>query len=100
MQIILPGHDQANPILANHIEKRDFQKAQMTTDYRSDNLFDEQHPVVQWLKQSVQRAVVDYAQHLGIDYSLDFTIQAWANINCTGNYHNLHNQPHAWLSGS
>lgn len=65
MEITLPGHDQANPILADHIEKRDIQKAQMTTDYLSDNLFDEQHPVIQWLKQSVQRAVVDYAQNLG-----------------------------------
>ena len=57
MEIMLPGHDQANPILIDHIETLDRQKAQMTTDYRSENLFDEQHPVVQWLKQSVQRAV-------------------------------------------
>ena len=97
MEITLPGHDQANPILADHIEKLDIERSQMTTDYRSDNLFDEQHPVVQWLKQSVQRAVVDYAQYLGIDYSLDFAIQAWANVNRMGDYHNLHNHPHAWL---
>ena len=100
MEIMLPGHDQANPILVDHIETLDLQKAQMTTDYRSENLFDEQHPVVQWLKQSVQRAVVDYAQHSGIDYSLDFAIQAWANINRMGDYHNLHNHPHTWLSGT
>ena len=47
MEIALPGHDQANPILADHIEKRDIERSQMTTDYLSDNLFDEQHPVVQ-----------------------------------------------------
>ena len=100
MEIVLPGHDQANSILADHIEKLDIQRAQMTTDYLSDNLFDDQHPVVQWLSQSVQRAVLDYAQNLGIDYSLDFAVQAWANVNRMGDYHNLHNHPHAWLSGT
>ena len=100
MEIILPGHDQANSILADHIEKLDIQRAQMTTDYLGDNLFDDQHPVVQWLNQSVQRAVLDYSQNLGIDYSLDFAMQAWANVNRMGDYHNLHNHPHAWLSGT
>ena len=71
----------------------------MTTDYLSDNLFDDQHPVVQWLNQSVQRAVLDYAQNLGI-VDLDFAVQAWANVNRMGDYHNLHNHPHAWLSGT
>lgn len=72
----------------------------MTTDYLGDNLFDDQHPVVQWLNQSVKRAVLDYAQNLGIDYSLNFAVQAWANVNRMGDYHNLHNHPHAWLSGT
>ena len=31
MEIMLPGHDQANPILIDHIETLDRQKAQMTT---------------------------------------------------------------------
>ena len=48
MEIALPGHDQANPVLADHIESLDLQKAQMTTDYLTDNLFDEQHPAIQW----------------------------------------------------
>ena len=100
MEIALPGHDQANPVLADHIESLDLQKSQMTTDYLTDNLFDEQHPAIQWLKQSAQRAVADYAQNLGIDYGLDFAIQAWANVNRMGDYHNLHNHPHAWLSGT
>ena len=46
MEIILPGHDQANSILADHVEKLDIQRAQMTTDYLGDNLFDDQHPVI------------------------------------------------------
>lgn len=100
MEINLPGHEQANPILADHLENLDIERGQMTTNYLSDNIFDEQHPVIQWLKQSVQRAVLDYAGQLGIDYSVDFQIQGWGNVNRMGDYHNLHNHPHSWLSGT
>lgn len=53
MEIILPGHDQDASILAKHSEKLDIQGAQMTTDYLSNNLFDDQNPVVQLLTQPV-----------------------------------------------
>ena len=55
---------------------------------------------IQWLTPSVKRAVLDYTQNLGIDYSLDFAVQAWANVNRMGDYHSLHNHPHARLSGT
>ena len=35
-----------------------------------------------------------------IEYELDFSIQGWPNINRFGDYHNLHNHPHSWLSGT
>ncbi len=100
MEINLPGHDQANPVLAEYLEKIDVERAQMTTNYLSDNLFDKPHPILQWLKQSIERAVVDYSQHLGIDYSIDFKVQGWGNVNRLGDYHNLHNHPRSWLSGT
>lgn len=100
MEIALPGADQANPLLAQFLQELDQNAEQMTTDYLSNNLFDQGHPALMWLHQSCQRAVVDYASHLGIDYSIDFLIQGWANINRLGDYHNLHNHPHSWLSGT
>jgi uncharacterized protein (TIGR02466 family) len=100
MEITLPGSDQANMLLAQFLQDLDQQAEQMTTDYLSTNLFDQGHPALMWLHQSCQRAVVDYAAQLGIDYSLDFLIQGWANINRLGDYHNLHNHPHSWLSGT
>ena len=100
MEINLPGHDQANPILAEYLEKIDIERAQMTTNYLNENLFDEQHPIIQWLKQSIERAVVDYSEYLRIDYSIDFQVQGWGNVNRLGDYHNLHNHPRSWLSGT
>ena len=30
----------------------------------------------------------------------EFSLQAWPNVNFKGDYHNLHNHPHSWLSGT
>ncbi len=96
----LPGAERANPVLVKLLTELDEGKAEFTTDYLSGNLFDHEHPVIGWLKSCVNRAVVDYARAAGVDYELDFYLQAWGNVNRFGDYHNLHNHPHAWLSGT
>ncbi len=100
MSVELPGHEQANAMLSGLVLERNAQQAQMTTDYLSQNIFDDEHPALVWLRQCFDRAVLDYAREAGIDYPLDWTIQAWPNVNFKGDYHNLHNHPHAWLSGT
>lgn len=100
MRIRLPGAEQANPILAQLIEQMDAEHDQMTTDYLSGDLFAHPHPALGWLKSCVERAVLDYARGTGIDYPLDFRVQAWPNVNRFGDYHDLHNHPHSWLSGT
>jgi uncharacterized protein (TIGR02466 family) len=96
----LPGAEEANPHLAEHVLKLDAARADMTTDYLAGNLFDDKHPAVGWLKDCADRAVLDYAREAGIDYDLEWRVQAWANVNRFGDYHNLHNHPHSWLSGT
>lgn len=100
MRVTLPGADQANPILAQLVEQMDGERAQMTTDYLSGDLFSHPHPAFGWLKSCIDRAVVDYAKGTGVDYPIDFSIQAWPNVNRFGDYHDLHNHPHSWLSGT
>jgi len=96
----LPGAGDANPHLAEHLLKLDAARADMTADYLAGNLFDDKHPAVAWLKDCADRAVLDYARAAGIDYDLEWRNQAWANVNRFGDYHNLHNHPHSWLSGT
>lgn len=96
----LPGAERANPLLLELITGMDKERADLTTEYLAGNLFDHGHPVISWLQSCVQRAVLDYARASGVDYELDFRVQAWANVNRFGDYHNLHNHPHAWLSGT
>lgn len=100
MKVALPGAEQANPVLADLLERMDAERAQMTTDYLSGDLFDHPHPALGWLKSCIERGVVDYARGTGVDYPLDFRIQAWPNVNRFGDYHDLHNHPHSWASGT
>ena len=89
MSMRLPGSENANPILKEFILSLDDKKSDMTVDYTAYNFFDLDHPAVKWLQQCCNRAILDYATELGIDYSLEWTLQGWANINRLGDYHNL-----------
>lgn len=100
MRIALPGADQANPVISQLIEERDAAAAQMTTGYLEADLLADPHPALGWLKSCIERGVVDYAKGTGVDYPIDFNLQAWANVNRFGDYHDLHNHPHSWLSGT
>ena len=100
MRLRLPGAFEANPIIASHIEELDSAQSDMTADYLGGNLLASDHPAFGWLKNCFDRAVLDYARGTGVDYDLEWTIQAWPNVNRFGDYHNLHNHPHSWLSGT
>ena len=70
----------------------------MTKNYLDQNLLEDENPAVLWLRQYFDKAALDYVQELDITTPLDWTLQAWPNMNFKGDYHNLHNYPHAWLS--
>ena len=96
----LPGAKEANALLVEMIEDLDTSREDMTTDYLSGNFFDIHHPAVTWLRDCVNVSARQYARNAGIDYEMDWHVQAWPNVNRFGDYHNLHNHPHSWLSGT
>ena len=100
MPFNLPGNDQANHILSELVLEKNANLENMTVEYISNNIFNLDHPGIKWLKQCCDRAVLDYAKKSGINYNLEWTLQGWANVNMRGDYHNLHNHPHSWLSGT
>lgn len=100
MRHVLPGAEQANPLIAKLVGDLDAQSADMTVDYLRADLLSHPHPAIGWLKSCIDRAVADYARAQGIDYPLAYSVQAWANVNRFGDYHNVHNHPHSWLSGT
>lgn len=100
MRMRLPGAEQANPVLVGLIEEMDAKATDMTTEYLETDFLALEHPAAAWLKSCFDRAVLDYARNAGIDYELEWRVQAWPNVNRFGDYHNLHNHPHSWLSGT
>ena len=100
LQRMLPGHEAANRALAALIEQLESENRDLTTDYLHDNLLTHEHPAIDWLRECINRTAVDYLQRQGLDYPVDWTLHGWANINRLGDYHDLHNHPHSYLSGT
>ena len=100
LQRSLPGHEAANQALAALIEKLESANRELTTDYLRDNLLTHEHPAIDWLRECINKTAVDYLQRQGLDYPVDWTLHGWANINRLGDYHDLHNHPHSYLSGT
>ena len=100
MAVTLPGHEAANSILSSLVMQRNAEQDQMTTNYINQNFFDSDHPAINWLLQCCHQAIAEYAQESGMAEMPEVDIQAWPNVNFRGDYHNLHNHPHSWLSGT
>lgn len=96
----IPTDPKINGMLEQELRRRDAQQADMTTRYLDDNLLASEDPALVWLRECINHAVIQYIKEAGIDYALNWQLQGWGNINRFGDYHNLHNHPHAWLSGT
>ncbi len=100
LQRKLPGAQDANAVLSRMILDLDAKASDMTTDYLGGNLLESGHPAVAWLRNCINKTAVDYLRRSGLDYEVRWSLQGWANVNRFGDYHDLHNHPHAYLSGT
>jgi uncharacterized protein (TIGR02466 family) len=96
----LPGHEAANEALLQLIEELETQNRDLTTDYRDSNILAREHPAAGWLKDCVNKTAIDYLRRVGIAYPVNWSLQGWANVNRIGDYHDPHNHPYAYLSGT
>ncbi len=96
----LPGSAQANQVLETLVLERESRNPQLTTAYADENLFALEHPALAWLRQCIHKTSTDYCRRAGMDYPIDWSLQGWANVNRLGDYHDPHNHPHAYLSGT
>ncbi len=101
LQRVLPGAEPANAALESLIlAEEESHGGSLTTDYQAQDFFARSHPVVEWLKTCINKSVGDYLAAQAINYDVRWSVQGWANINRQGDYHNLHNHPHSYLSGT
>lgn len=100
MQRTLPGHERANLEFERVILEREAADRDLTTDYLEQSLFALRNPATDWLRQCIHKSAVDYCRRAGMDYPIDWVLQGWANVNRLGDYHDPHNHPYAYLSGT
>ena len=72
----------------------------LSTDYLAPDLFNMDHAAVNWLRENVNATVIEYLRTLGIDYAVNWTITGWPSVNRFGDYHDAHNHPWSYLSGT
>lgn len=96
----LPGCDQPNELLQQLIETMDADTDNLTTRYRDADFLHMSHPAARWLLQCINKTVVDYLHAHNQRYQCEWQVQSWPNINRFGDYHDLHNHPHSYLSGT
>lgn len=100
LQRTLPGHEYANLELERLILEHESENTNLTTDYLAGNILALDNPAVGWLRQCIDKTAADYCRRAGIDYDVEWSLQGWANVNRLGDYHDPHNHPYAYLSGT
>ena len=96
----IPDHGGPDRELLGLIDELERANRDLTTEYRAPDLFNLDHPAVGWLRGHINDTVVGYLRHLGMTYAIDWTIQGWPSVNRFGDYHDAHNHPRAYLSGT
>jgi uncharacterized protein (TIGR02466 family) len=100
LQRALPSPERANAELERLILAHEDERPDLTTAYRAENLLAIEHPAIAWLRECIRRTAADYCRRAGMRYAIDWSLQGWANVNRLGDYHDPHNHPHAYLSGT
>ncbi|MGA8258716.1 MAG: 2OG-Fe(II) oxygenase family protein [Arenicellales bacterium] len=100
LQRTLPGHEYANLELERLVLEHESENTNLTTDYLAGNILALDNPAANWLRQCVEKTAADYCRRAGIDYNVEWSLQGWANVNRLGDYHDPHNHPYAYLSGT
>ena len=97
---VLPNSSEPNRELLKLARNWEKNKNDLTTDYRNNNPFEVDSKATNWLREQVNQATIGYLKAIGIDFSINWQIHGWISINRSGDYHDPHNHPHCYLSGT
>lgn len=96
----LPDYEERNRELIEIIDKLEGENPNLTTDFDAKYFLHHKHPAVEWLVSHINQSVSAYIKQIGIQYPISWDMAAWPNINRFGDYHNPHNHPWCYLSGT
>ena len=89
-----------NQKLVKFVRELDKTNKNITTDYLETDFFNIDNEAINWPREEVNNTVINYLRAIGIDYPVNWTITGWPNINRFGDYHDTHNHPWSYLSGT
>jgi uncharacterized protein (TIGR02466 family) len=96
----VPGHEAPNAALLELILRLERENPALTTEYRGAGFLGLHEPASAWLTQCINVSVRDYFARLGMNYDIRWSLHGWPNVNHFGDYHDYHNHPRAYLSGT
>ncbi len=96
----LAACEEPNKGLVKLVMEWDRAAKNLTTDYRDNNPFEVDSGPTNWLREQVNGTMIEYLRATGIDFPVNWQIHGWANVNRRGDYHDPHNHPHCYLSGT
>ncbi len=100
LQVRLDDAVAHNRRLAEMIREMDRRHRDITSDYLEADLLEADEPSINWLRESINGCAIAYFRRIGLTYALDWTLQAGPNVNRFGDYHDYHNHPRSYLSGT
>ena len=71
------GSESRNKELVKLVRELERANKNLTTDYLAPDLFNMDHPAVNWLRDQVNDTVNEYLTHLGIDCAVNWQITGW-----------------------
>ncbi len=100
LQVRLDHAERHNSELAATVRRLERDNRDLTTDYLETDLLNRDEASLKWLREGINGCVIAYFRRIGLAYDIDWTIQAWASVNRFGDYHDYHNHPRSYLSGT
>ena len=97
---MLPKFEEPNRGLLKLIRGWDRSSKNLTTDYHHNNPFEIDSPATNWLGNHVNQTIGEYLRAIRINYSVNWQLHGWTNVNRNGDYHDPHNHTHCYLSGT
>jgi len=100
LQRVLRDSEATNSDLIRLIRRLEEEQEALTTEYRDVDFFARDEDCVSWLGGEIGHSVEQYFKWRGMDYGVEWSLQGWANVNRFGDYHDYHNHPRSYLSGT
>ena len=96
----LAEHGRHSEAMIKIVRAMERENPSLTTEYTGADFFNRDDAPIRWLKERIDETLIEYFKWAGMNFPIHWTVQGWPNINRFGDYHDAHNHPRSYLSGT